>query len=405
MSRPIGHDGTVFRRKGTKFLWMRYRERDGTLRRESTFADDWQEAQKKLRERLLARDGNILQIGRQGKSLLVGKWTEFFMENYSKPPFRTIKPHVANLRAVKHLNRTFATRTLASLTADDIELYLRDRLRQRIRIRTCLGYREGRRPVKPTTVHQELRVLRRMLNVAVRKRLIPSNPCSGVEFPVALKGLFRPHYVSWSEQQRIEAHAPEYLRNAVRIISETGLRVYKELLPMKKKQVNFLNKTVWIPDSKTRNGVAELPLTEVAIQAFRSQMLLAGPGEYLFPSELNSEGYQRSLRTVWRLTLKRAKVAYFRIYDLRSTYATRLSAGGVAAEWVTQLLRQGDSQVFKRYSQMKLQMKREALEKINRQANEMPLDSGTAMFSEIYLAQFWHSWRRLRRAHLLVRKR
>jgi len=210
------------------------------------------------------------------------------MENYSKPPFRTIKTHVANLRAVKHLNRTFATRTLASLTADDIELYLRDRLRQRIRIKTRLGYREGRRMVKPTTVHQELRVLRRMLNVAVRKRLIPSNPCSGVEFSVALKGLFRPHYVSWSEQQRIETHAPEYLRNTVRIISETGLRVYKELLPMKKEQVDFLNKTVWIPDSKTPNGAAELPLTEVAIQAFRSQMLLAGPGEYLFPSDLNT---------------------------------------------------------------------------------------------------------------------
>jgi hypothetical protein len=28
---------------------------------------------------------------------------------------------------------------------------------------------------------------------------------------------------------------------------------------------------------------------------------------------------------------------------------------------------------------MKLQMKREALEKINRQANEMPVNSGTAM--------------------------
>ncbi len=28
---------------------------------------------------------------------------------------------------------------------------------------------------------------------------------------------------------------------------------------------------------------------------------------------------------------------YFRIYDLRSTYATRLSAGGVADERVTQL--------------------------------------------------------------------
>jgi integrase len=58
--------------------------------------------------------------------------------------------------------------------------------------------------------------------------------------------------------------------------------------------------------------------------------------------------------------MKRAGVPYFRIYDLRSTYATRLSAGGVADEWVTQLLRQGDAKVFKKYSQMKLQMKPEA---------------------------------------------
>ena len=47
-----------------------------------------------------------------------------------------------------------------------------------------------------------------------------------------------------------------------------------------------------------------------------------------------------------------------------------MSAGGVAEEWVTQLLRQGDAKVFKKYSQMKLQMKREALQKLNRTANE-----------------------------------
>jgi hypothetical protein len=34
-------------------------------------------------------------------------------------------------------------------------------------------------------------------------------------------------------------------------------------------------------------------------------------------------------------------------------------------------LRQGDSQVFKKYSQMKLEMKREAHKKLNRLANEM----------------------------------
>jgi integrase len=89
--------------------------------------------------------------------------------------------------------------------------------------------------------------------------------------------------------------------------------------------------------------------------------------------------YQRTLRTVWRLTLRRAKVPYFRLYDLRSTYATRLSAGGVADEWVTQLLRQSDSKVFKKYSQMKLRMQREALEKMNRQANEMTSEVTTAV--------------------------
>ncbi len=107
--------------------------------------------------------------------------------------------------------------------------------------------------------------------------------------------------------------------------------------------------------------------------------MLVGEGDFLFPSDKSPTGHQKSLKKVWRLTLRRAGIPYFRIYDLRSTYATRLSAGGVADELVTQLLRQGDSQVFKKYSQMKLQMQREALEKMNRQANEMALEAGTAM--------------------------
>ena len=107
-----------------------------------------------------------------------------------------------------------------------------------------------------------------MLNVAVRKRLLTSNPCAMVEFPVSLKGLFRPHYVTWSEQLLIERNATPHLRNAIRIIAETGLRVKKELLPMKKSQIDFSNAVVWIPESKTPNGVAEIPLTEHYIAVF-----------------------------------------------------------------------------------------------------------------------------------------
>jgi integrase len=133
-------------------------------------------------------------------------------------------------------------------------------------------------------------------------------------------------------------------------------------------------------------------LTEIAVEAFRSQLAISGPGDYLFPSDDNADGYQKTFKTVWHATLRRAGVQYFRIYDLRSTYATRLSAGGVADEWVTQLLRPGDAKVLKKYSNMKLQMKREALTKPNRQANKGDFEfwHGAAKLRRV-LAQFWHS--------------
>ena len=121
--------------------------------------------------------------------LSLAQWADFFLENYSKPPVRAAKTHQVNLRVAKHLKGAFASRKLVDITADDIEMYLRDRLRKVVRIRTALGFRQMG-VLKPTTVHQELRVLRRMLNVAVRKKLLQSNPCWGVEFPVAVRGYF-----------------------------------------------------------------------------------------------------------------------------------------------------------------------------------------------------------------------
>src|SRR5260370_33020041 len=139
------------------------------------------------------------------------------------------------------------------------------------------------------------------------------------------------------------------------------------MTPTRKDQVDLQSAVVWIADSKTANGVAEVPLSSLAIESFKSQMTISGKGPFLFPSDRRPEHHQTTLKTVWRKTLRRAKIPYFRLYDLRSTYATRLSAGGVAAEWVTKRLRQSDSQVFKKYSQMK----REALEKLNCRANEI----------------------------------
>jgi integrase len=124
--------------------------------------------------------------------------------------------------------------------------------------------------------------------------------------------------------------------------------------------------------------VAEVPLTPIAVEAFRNQLSLAGSGDWLFPSHRTAGQHYKSAKGIWRAALRKAGVSYFRIYGLRSTYATGLSAGDVADEWVVQLLRQGNSDVFKKYSQMKLTTKREALQQINRRADEMTIDEAPA---------------------------
>ncbi|HUA63384.1 MAG TPA: tyrosine-type recombinase/integrase, partial [Verrucomicrobiae bacterium] len=163
------------------------------------------------------------------------------------------------------------------------------------------------------------------------------------------------------------------------IISETGLRYKKELLPMRKSQIDLENAVVHIADSKTVNGIGDMPMTVAAREAFQRQIQETPGSEYLFPSpkSTGSKPYNTNLRKGWAVALKRAGIPYFALYELRHTFATRLSAGGVADHMVTQMLRQGDAEVFKLYSQAKLGMMREALANLDRLANERPRNSFT----------------------------
>jgi integrase len=172
--------------------------------------------------------------------------------------------------------RPFGELALPEITAEAVENYLGDRLQSGRRIHTKFGVQlRGR--IKPATAHQEFRILSHILNVAVKQKRLAANPCVAVEFPVSVrKSTRKPHYMSATEQAKIEIVAPSYLRNILVIISALGLRYKKELLPMKKEQVDLDSKTVFITDSKTPTGVAEVPLTDIAVDAFRSQIEIAG---------------------------------------------------------------------------------------------------------------------------------
>lgn len=377
--RPRRIEGAVFQREDSQFWQVSYRDQKGEIVRESTGATDRQEAERFLRDRLDARDEGRLSTVLRSKLLTFGQWADWFLERRSKPPFRSEGNHQQNLNAMKFLRPVFGEVALSDLTAEAIEDYLAERLRSGRRVRTKFGL-QLRGTMKPATVHQEFRILSHMLNVAVKQKRLSDNPCRAVEFPVSVaKSTRKPHYMAASEQAKIEFAAPNYLRNVVVIIAEMGLRYKKELLSMKKEQVDLENGIVHIADSKTVNGIGDMPMTPDARDAFLRQIEETPGCEYLFPSPKRtaSKPYLTNLRKAWEITLKKAGLPHFALYEVRHTFATRLSAGGVADHVVTQMLRQGDAEVFKLYSQAKLGMMREALAKLDRQANERPGSSHT----------------------------
>ncbi len=380
MSRPRNIGGKVYPRKETAFWWVSYRARDGHKIKESSGTTDREEADRFLRERLAARDEGRLPAILSSKNLTFDEWAGWFLERRSKPPYRSEKTHQQNMNAAKLLRPVFGAMPLSEITPEAVEDYIEMRLAEGRRIHTKFGLiRRGK--IKPATAHQEFRVLRHMLNVAIRQKKLEVNPCTMVEFPVSVKNSTRkPHYMSSSEQERIELVGPSYLRHVIVIMTEMGLRLYRELLPMLKSHVDLDNGLVHISDSKTENGIADMPMTALAYAAFKDQMEDAVGSEYLFRrlTERGSKPYLCSLKKVWHTTLRRAGVPYFSLYELRHTFATRLSAGGVADHFVTLMLRQGDAGVFKRYSQAKLNMMREALDRLDRRANEHERSFGTA---------------------------
>ena len=380
MARPRTIGGTVYRRKETAFWWVTYRARDGRKIKESSETADREEAERFLRKRLAARDEGRLPAILSSKNLTFDEWMDWFLEKRSKPPYHSEKTHHQNLNAAKLLRPIFGPLPLSQITPEAVEDYIETRLTEGRRIHTKFGLiRRGK--IKPATVHQEFRVFRHVLNVAMRLKKLEANPCRLVEFPVSVKNSTRkPHYMTFSEQERIELVAADYLRHVVVIMTEMGLRPYRELLPMLKSQVDLGNRLVHIPDSKTSNGIADMPMTEPAYAAFKQQMQDAVGSDYLFPrlTDRGSKPYLCSVKKTWRTTLRRAGVQYFSLYELRHTFATRLSAGGVADHFVTLMLRQGDAGVFKRYSHAKLNMMREALDRMDRRANEHERSFGTA---------------------------
>jgi integrase len=190
----------------------------------------------------------------------------------------------------------------------------------------------------PATINRSLALLRILLKRAVRHRLIGRSPFEEVDFLEERSKRRQPYILPFEVQAKLEAAATPLLRTLVVLLTETGLRVGKEALPLRWDDVNLVSGVLFVRQSKTRAGVRAMPLSLLCATALREWQRLTNFSPYVFTNPNNPQTHLKSVRKTWRSALKKAQVGFFPIYNLRATFASRLAAAGVPDVFISQMM-------------------------------------------------------------------
>lgn len=220
--------------------------------------------------------------------------------------------------------------------------------------------------VKAATINRDLRFLAQILKQAERERYIARSPFDlGKFFLNESRERRKPHILSWEEQEKLLAVAPPRIRVLTVLGVETGIRT-GEMLRLKWQDINFLDESLRVEQSKTPSGIRTVPLSDLCITELLRWRNLVGPdySEWVFPNFSNRRHRLQGGRKAWASTLKKAGLPYFPIYYLRHTFASRLTAAGVSPLTIAQMLGHSSTQIVPRYAQVLDQNRLDAMKKL-----------------------------------------
>jgi integrase len=154
---------------------------------------------------------------------------------------------------------------LGHVPADEIENWLNDELESGI---------------AHSSVHRHYRILRRMLQVAVEKQKILTNPCDRVDPPRLSDREMT--FLSWDDAYRLaEVHAERY-RTLIHVAVDSGMR-WSELVGLRRSKVDTVNCKIRVTEQLVqladRSFLRKEPKTSagvrsITISAFTNDLLL-----------------------------------------------------------------------------------------------------------------------------------
>jgi integrase len=288
----------LYKRKDSPYWWIKIEQNGKSISRSTGTADrkKAQEYHDKLKVDLWDQE----KLGAKPRY----KWEDAVIRWIGETKHKATQND--DLMHLRWVDIYLRNRELSSITRDDIDTIIRNRLS------------EG---VTNATTNRTLAVIRSILIRA-------TNDWEWIDRHPKIKLLPEPRrrvrWLTHEEASRLIAELPEHLAAMVRFSLETGLR-QANVTGLTWQQVDLDRQCAWIhgDQAKARKAIA-VPLSPSAVKIIKEQ---AGKHkEFIFT--YNGHKIIQVSTAAWYKALKRAGIADFRWHDLRHTWASWMIQNG-----------------------------------------------------------------------------
>lgn len=206
--------------------------------------------------------------------------------------------------------------------------------------------------LSPASADHHIKVLRRMLNLAVEWAMLEKNPIKGVSlFNVANQV---EHYLDDEQLERLLTVLRNDENRPVCMIAmfllSTGARL-NEALQATWDQVDRNNRVWRIPATNSKSKrMRSVPLNDSALHIL-DQLTTEGHYRHVFINQQTEQPYTTIMK-VWSRLREKAGLPHLRIHDLRHSYASFLANNGRTLLEIQQILGHSDPKVTLRYSHL-----------------------------------------------------
>lgn len=289
------------------------------------------------------------------------KWSK--QEHAAKPAtYRRYK--TSSVALLKH----FKDVSLDTITPDEVEKFKTARLSQFVTVRSKEGRKATKKPIQPATANRELACLRAMFNHVIKGDVPLKNPISLTGAKSLREDNEQTRVITYDEQAKYLEKATPMLHDVATLMLETGMRP-EEVYRIQPENVHLAENYLFNPYGKTKAARRRIKLT-ATVKSILTRRLSeckdekGQPGAYLFPHALDPKQPVPKVNNAHDRAVKDSKVAPFRLYDLRHTWATRAVEAGIDLVTLAAMLGHSKINMVLRYAHPTQEHQTKAMEKM-----------------------------------------